>query len=519
MSLRRRLVIGVLVLVGVGLIAADIATYAALRSSLNGQVDDEVTTGLNQAVLVTLHPDISVGQIDARVDPNIYVMVFAPDGSLLSRPSGLNDPEPALPSLNNVPAVTFDPSGRVVQIPHQAFDVGSVGRSGVRYRAQAVVLPSGDTLVVARSLKATGGTLHRLLLIELVVTAAVLALLAALTVWVVRIGLRPLADMASTANEIAEGDLSQRVSPSSPDTEVGRLGLALNAMLAQIELAFDERSASEERLRRFIADASHELRTPLTSIRGYSELFRRGADRDPEGIERAMGRIEGEAMRMGTLVDDLLLLARLDQGRPLEQTPVDLSHLAEEAAADARVVDPGRLVTFDSSGPVVVLGDEDRLRQVAANLCSNALAHTPAGTSVLVRTGAAEGRAFLEVADEGEGLTAEKQALVFERFYRGDEARTRGGAGLGLSIVAAIASALGGRATVRSAVGQGATFRVDLPLAPSSGPDEDKAVPRSERGGSATGRPEPDDQSGEAASGGGREGGVAPPERSGSRAP
>ncbi len=346
-----------------------------------------------------------------------------------------------------------------------SFETGAVGDSHVRFRALAVAVPwpPGGALVVAQSLQPMNQTLSHLVTIEAVVTGVVLALLIVLVYWVVRRGLRPLEDMAATAGEIAQGDLSRRVSPATPETEVGRLGEALNSMLGQIEAAFAERTASEERLRRFVGDASHELRTPLTSIRGYAELFRRGAARDPEGLDRAMGRIESEATRMGALVDDLLLLARLDQGRPLESKPVDLGDLAQEAVGDARVVDSRRPITLDDSGQVIVAGDEDRLRQVAGNLLSNAVSHTAPGTPVHVRVAEGGGVAVLEVSDEGRGLEPDEAARVFERFYRTDSARTRGGSGLGLSIVSAIAKAHGGRASVESVPGHGATFRVELP--------------------------------------------------------
>jgi two-component system OmpR family sensor kinase len=301
-----------------------------------------------------------------------------------------------------------------------------------------------------------------------VVSAVVLGGLALVSAWVVRLGLRPLGEIGETAEAIAAGDLSRRVERAEPDTEVGRLGMALNAMLGQIEDAFSRRAASEERLRRFVADASHELRTPLTSIRGYAELFRQGASERPEDLANAMRRIEEEATRMGVLVEDLLLLARLDQGRPLEQVPVDLLRLAADAVADARAVSPERTITLTGDDPVVVTGDEARLRQVAANLLANAAVHTPPGTPVHVRVMAEDGRARLDVRDEGPGLPPGVGDQVFERFFRADAARSRatGGSGLGLSIVAAVAEAHGGRARLESAPGPGAWFVVELPLAP-----------------------------------------------------
>jgi two-component system OmpR family sensor kinase len=239
-------------------------------------------------------------------------------------------------------------------------------------------------------------------------------------------------------------------------------------MLGHIERAFGERAESEERLRRFVADASHELRTPLTSIRGYAELFRRGAAERPEDLAKTMRRIEEEAGRMGVLVDDLLLLARLDQGRPLEHLPVDLTRIAGDAVDDARAVAPQRPITYTPVGTVVVAGDEVRLRQVLGNLLQNALRHTPPDTPVYVRVDHEGAEAIIEVRDEGPGIDAEGAAHAFERFWRSDPARPRGGTGLGLAIVAAIADAHGGRVTVDTAPGAGATFRVFLPLETAS---------------------------------------------------
>jgi two-component system OmpR family sensor kinase len=295
----------------------------------------------------------------------------------------------------------------------------------------------------------------------------VLLVLGSVAWAVVRVGLLPLDRMGHTAGAIAGGDLSHRVESTDPRTEVGRLGIALNAMLDRLEHAFTQREASENKLRRFLADASHELRTPLTSIRGYAELFRRGAEARPEDLARSMAAIEAEAARMGVLVDDLLLLARLDQGRPLEREPVDLGAVAAEAVEAARAIEPGRDVTLDVGGDATIEGDRGRLRQVVDNLLENARVHTPPGTPAHVRVDRDDSHVVLAVADEGPGLSAEARSRVFERFYRDDGARSRetGGAGLGLAIVAAIAEAHGGG--VRVVEGDpGATFEVRLP-APS----------------------------------------------------
>jgi two-component system, OmpR family, sensor kinase len=284
----------------------------------------------------------------------------------------------------------------------------------------------------------------------------------------VRIGLRPLDAIGSTAAAIAGGDLSRRVDRSEAHTEVGRLGLALNSMLGQIESAFRAKDASERRLRRFVADASHELRTPLAAVRAYAELFTRGADRRPDDLARAMEGITRESERMSLLVDDLLLLARLDEGRPLERQQVQLEELVGEAVDTARAVDPDRPIDVELQ-PASVLGDYDRLRQIVDNLLGNARAHTPPGAPVRVRVRGDDGSAKIEVEDSGPGLGTEDVERVFERFYRSDSSRSRdsGGVGLGLSIVAAVARAHGGSVVAASEVGRGATFRITLPLAPS----------------------------------------------------
>jgi two-component system OmpR family sensor kinase len=271
--------------------------------------------------------------------------------------------------------------------------------------------------------------------------------------------------MGATARSIAASDLSRRVSPSSEKTEVGRLGLALNTMLAQLESAFSQRAASEQRLRHFVSDASHELRTPLTSMRGYAELLQRNPDMTRPDVQLALRRIGDETSRMGVLVDDLLLLARLDQGRPLERKPVDLEALAGDACADARATDDSRAVALHAVHPAVVVGDEQRLRQAIGNVLRNALVHTPPGTPVEVELTTPEGRAVIEVADHGPGIPGGQAERIFERFHRADPDRSgdRGGSGLGLSITAAVLAAHGGSISVHETPSGGATFRLELP--------------------------------------------------------
>jgi two-component system OmpR family sensor kinase len=349
--------------------------------------------------------------------------------------------------------------------PPATFTVDAQDGEG-RYRVHAEEMFGGTTIVVATPLDDVDATLQRLLLIMLLVTVLVLGALAALGLWVVRLGLKPLDAVGETAAAIAAGDLTRRVERAEPRTEVGRLGLALNAMLGQIESAFKAQAASERKLRRFVADASHELRTPLSGIRAYAELFRRGADRRPDDLARAMEGITRESKRMSVLVDDLLLLARLDEGRPLEREPVELDEVVSEAVETAQAVEPGRPISLDAE-PASVLGDRERLRQIVDNLLVNVRSHTPEGTPVSVRVGRDNGSALVEVSDSGPGLTAEQAERIFERFYRVDESRARasGGVGLGLSIVAAVAQAHGGSVAAESEPGHGTTFRITLPLA------------------------------------------------------
>jgi signal transduction histidine kinase len=359
---------------------------------------------------------------------------------------------------------------------------------GGSWRVAATPLPDGYTAVLGVSLARDEEVISRLVAIEVVVGLIVLTLLGSLGYLLVRNSLRPLGEVERTARAIAAGDLSQRVPAGDNRTEVGRLTTALNGMLGRIERAFRAQQESEarargsaERMRRFVADASHELRTPLTSIRGFAELYRQGAVGDPDDVRRLMQRIEAEGARMGLLVEDLLLLARLDQQRPLVIVPVDLAEVAGDAVHDARAVQPERPIELrldESLTEVpVVLGDEARLRQVVGNLVTNALTHTPQSAGVTV-TLAEEpddpDTVVLRVADEGPGLSTEDAGRVFERFYRADTSRTRaaGGTGLGLAIVSSLVAAHGGRVELETAEGAGATFTVRLPR--SGPPDEDR---------------------------------------------
>jgi two-component system OmpR family sensor kinase len=326
------------------------------------------------------------------------------------------------------------------------------------------------TLLLASDLGEVEGTVQRLVVLQLAIGLLVLAGVSALGRLLVRSSLRGLVEVEEAAAAVATGRLDRRVPERDPRTEVGSLAASFNRMVTQVQSAFARQEASESRLRRFVADASHELRTPLTSIRGFAELHRQGAVSDPADVTRVMRRIEDEAKRMGLLVEDLLALARLDEQRPLELAEVDLAVLAADAAHDARAVQPERQISVQGDGPLIVRGDAARLRQVLTNLLANALQHTPVSAAVEVRLRRGTGEAVLEVADRGPGMAPEAASRVFERFYRADASRTRasGGSGLGLSIVSALVAAHAGSVELDTAPGQGATFRVRLPLAPTA---------------------------------------------------
>lgn len=465
LPLRFTLVAALLLLVAAGLLASGIAVTSALENSLMDRVDQQLT----EASQGWAQPREDRGPLPigapnpGRPPSNFYVRSVATDGTVRTP---VNDGDDA-PDLSG-------------ELNAQPTTVASLDDSGAQWRVLTVTNTEGAT-TVGISLSENQATVSRLLVLETGIGAVILVAIAGMAYVVVRRSLRPLREVESTAAAIAAGDLHRRVPERSERTEVGRLSAALNGMLAQIQSAFasaqaskeaaqaseEAARASEDKMRRFVADASHELRTPLTTIRGFAELYRQGAMSD---ITVLMNRIEGESARMGLLVEDLLMLARLDAQRPLEVRRVDVLAIAADSVHDAAAVSPHRdiaLKVLGGPGIPEVDGDEPRLRQVLGNLVGNAVRHTPESASITVYVGTTEDSVVLEVRDTGPGLSAEEAAHVFERFYRADSSRTResGGSGLGLSIVAALVAAHRGTVDVLSAPGDGATFRVTLPRA------------------------------------------------------
>jgi two-component system OmpR family sensor kinase len=467
MSLRARLIAVLLIVAALGLLALAAVTYAEQRSYLLDRTAQQA-----RAALPVIEHELFEGDRDdmqpgrgggpppgeVNLPPGTYGVVLAPSGAIVAGPFvatyGQEAPDP--------PALPDDLQ------PGKAVTVDASDDDEPRYRVEATLLRGGTgTVVVAIPLGDVDATLDRLLAVLALVIVGVLLVLGVAAAFLVRLGLRPLDRMGTTAGIIAGGDLSRRVDPATNRSEVGRLGLALNAMLDRLEVAFSAKQASEERLRRFLSDASHELRTPLASIRGYAELFRMGATRTPEEVERAMRRIEEEAARMGLLVEDLLALARLDELRDPVRTPVDVAAIARDAVDDARATAPGRLFALDAESGATVLGDPGELRQVLANLLRNAVVHTPPDSRVDVAVAPLGDDVRIRVRDHGPGLPLGDPDTLFDRFWRAEPGRERGpaGAGLGLAIVAGIVEAHHGRVHAENATDGGACFTVLLPAA------------------------------------------------------
>jgi two-component system, OmpR family, sensor kinase len=459
MSLRARLLLGAGIIALVLLVAAA-AIVNLTRANLIDQVDAQLRSA-NERLGALFGPNGPQQPPDE--DPEggapglsaLYVGLLSGDELTTLRVPNLRD---------DAPVPVIDAADVVALREGETITVDSTDR-GVDYRMRVQRdLRAGREIVLALPLDDVSESVRQLLAIVLVSGLAVLGVLGLVIWWVIRLGVRPVRNMTTTAGAIAAGDLSQRVDEGTPGTEAGDLSLALNGMLGRIEEAFDQRAASEARLRQFVADASHELRTPVATIRGYAELYRSGGLEADGRLDDAMRRTEEEALRMGSLVDDLLHLARLDQGRPLDRAPVELGQLVEDAVRDAQAVDPEGAITTSISAPVTVLGDQARLHQVLANLLVNARVHAPgAPIEVTVREDGTD--AVIEVGDEGPGMSTADAGRAFERFYRADASRSRhhGGSGLGLSIVDATVRAHGGTTEITSAPGAGTTVTVRLP--------------------------------------------------------
>ncbi|AEH11439.1 MULTISPECIES: sensor histidine kinase [Protofrankia] len=526
MSLRARLLLALVGLLAVGMALGAAGTRGAVATYLRGRLDQQVRDAhpvMEQTLLrasgygdrgsgdsggYDLGGRASGGGDSDDHDPRFgsaflvgtYGALYDGSGRRLAETSP--SPSPGGPSTpTRRPNVTPNLLATAQTHPDLAtvplWTVPAQG-GGSRFRVLAERFDNADVLVVAVPFTEMDATLDNVTRIEIVASSVMLAALAMSAYVIIRLGLRPLIRIEQTADLIARGDLTKRVADADPRTEVGRLGLTFNAMLTRIEAAFQAREASERRLRRFVGDASHELRTPLTSIRGYAEMFHRGAANRPEDLATVMRRIEEESARMSVLVDDLLLLARLDQRPVLERQPVDVSAMVRDVVTDARAVNPNRTIEDEAPPILEVAGDEGRLRQAVGNLVRNAVVHTPPGTAISVvaapggagaagpdpaahrGVGPAEdsrtGEVVISVIDHGDGVPEDAVPHLFERFYRADTGRSRdgGGTGLGLSIVAAVAAAHGGRVEYRPTPGGGATFQlILLPWWGDSPPDDE----------------------------------------------
>ncbi|HXY43753.1 MAG TPA: HAMP domain-containing sensor histidine kinase [Acidimicrobiales bacterium] len=495
MSLRFRLVLGLVAVLVAGLAAFGIATYSLYAPSQYARLDDQLKSSLGyvtaqlyeQAGIHSEPPgsgagaggdgapgdqdDMGGGDTDGgpgggppatqALPPGTFSELVNSSGKVLASTQylGSGTLRPELPR----PLPSVPPAGRFLTTG------ATTGAGGWQVLLSPASGVPGDVIVIAVSTSGVTAALHRLLLIEAAVAAGLLAILTLASWLVLRRGLRPLEDMATTARSIAAGDLSRRVGPAGGPSEVAQLGQALDTMLADIEKAFAERATNEQRLRRFLADASHELRTPLTSIQGFAELFRLGVDSEHIDQATIVRRIEDEAARMRTLVEDLLLLARLDLAPEPQHDRLDLAVLAADACSDAVALAPDRPVTLDAPGPVDVTGDVNHLRQAIANLVTNAIAHTPSGSPIEVSARRQNGTAVVSVRDHGPGLDAEGLEHVFDRFWQANAARSGSGAGLGLSIVSAIAAEHGGRAEASNAEGGGAMFSLRIPAIEPAG--------------------------------------------------
>ena len=490
-SLRVRVMAAAAVLVAVTSVLMGRLGTVLLRDDRYGRVDAQLRTFSSFVSRVVTHPRPGPRPHppgSQQLPTDYLVEVVDPGGQVHVTPGSRQGiPPPALTAAQLHGDAT----------PFTAAAKGSPGHS---WRVLVRAVPGGRHVVAAVSLDDVQSTVGQLEIADMVAGIAAIVLLAGIGFPLIRASLAPLSRMEDTASAIAAGELSRRIPHPQERTEVGRLAAALNAMLGRIEASYRAREDgeakardSEDRMRRFVADASHELRTPLTSVKGLAEFYlQQGEAADRAEVARLMTGIQAEAARMGRLVDDLLLLAQFDENRPLDLQPVDLSSIAVQAVAGARAIQPGRPLTVLAAAPVIVRADAGRLRQVLDNLIGNALQHTPAGTPVTVTVTACSGDGQVSVADAGPGLSAAQATRVFDRFYRTDRARSRasGGTGLGLSIAATLVAAHGGTIEVDTQPGHGATFVVRLPLAAApadGGPPE----PHEDVSGPAAGLPGP----------------------------
>ena len=474
-SLRSRLLLATLVVVAIGIGTSDFVAHASLKNYLIKQVDTQLTGVANGSVgrLNRAGIEPNANEDDANGSPfrivrplrgvptETLVTLLDSNGNELGRLGG--------DISNSSQTMRFNgfTTAKVAATKGLPFTVKGV-KDGGDTRAIAQVLPTGlGSIVVAVSLAGVDRTLHEMTWLFLLISLIILVLIAFLSRFIIRISLRPLSEVEGTAAAIAAGDLSARLPDNNPETEVGKLTRSLNTMLSRIEESFAVRVASESKLRQFVADASHELRTPLTAIRGFAELHRQGAVEGVEKTKELIGRIEKESIRMGSLVEDLLLLARMDEARPVSMEPVDLTHVLEECIASASAAGPDHPITADIEPDIFVLGDNKRIHQAIANLLANARTHTPLGTKITVRAKSGKDDTRVSVSDEGPGLSPADQKKIFERFFRADPSRQRSsgeGSGLGLSIVDAIMKLHGGSVSVESELGRGATFTLTFPI-------------------------------------------------------
>ena len=477
-SLRNRLVLGVVILSTLGFIASGVVAQKQIESFLIHQIDDQLINVGSGAL-----PRVNLAGI---VDDDEYQ-------ERRGRPEQDDDDVPQTP-LDRVPTSTsltlLDGNGAVVggiggdlnRVSVRDYIAGytptevaefegrpfTIKAKGENFRVLALPLPSNlGSVAIAQSLDDVDRTLSRLQWLFFLIGFVIVGLIALASRTMIKVGLKPLSDVENTAEKIAAGDLSARLPDAKPTTEVGRLTTSLNTMLARIEESFTVRKTSEDKLRRFVADASHELRTPLTAIRGFAELHRQGAVAGEEDTKQLLARIEGESLRMGSLVEDLLLLARLDQAREMEHLPVDIAKTTRDAVASAQVAGPEHPISLIGDlDELYTLGDQHRIHQVIANLLANARTHTPVGTPITVSIAQSSDGVRIAVADAGPGLSEEDQKRIFERFYRADSSRVRiegEGSGLGLSIVDAVMKAHGGTVSVNSEIGKGSTFTLFFP--------------------------------------------------------